>query len=224
MTSEPGVLGGTPERPARFFTGPEEFRAWLELHHATATELWMGLRKKHVADRGLTWEQAVPEALCYGWIDSVSQRIDEDTRRQRWTPRRPGSHWSSVNIDHVERLIAEDRMTPAGMAVFEQRRPDRCGVYSYERAESDQLPPQFAAVLAADPAAQAFWEQATATYRRVCVTWVTTAKREETRRARLATLVEDCAHGRLVKPQRYGAPPRWLERASAAAEQARRSR
>lgn len=214
-------MGGTPERPARFFSGPEEFRAWLELHHATAPELWMGLRKKHVPDRGLTWEQAVPEALCFGWIDSVAQRIDEDTRRQRWTPRRPGSRWSSVNLAHVERLIAEGRMTPAGMAAYEQRRADRSGEYSYERVETDELPPELAAVLAADPAALAFWQQATPSYRRVCVTWVTTAKRQDTRATRLATLVEDCANGRLIRPQRYGDPPRWLERATAAAERAR---
>ncbi|GAA4369537.1 YdeI/OmpD-associated family protein [Agromyces bauzanensis] len=75
--------GGTPERPAIFFSGPEEFRAWLEASHDTGTELWMGLHKKHVPDRALTWEQAVPQALCFGWIDSASQRIDDDARRHR---------------------------------------------------------------------------------------------------------------------------------------------
>jgi len=89
MTTRIGTPGGTPERPAVFFSGPGEFRAWLEENHASETELWMGLYKRHVPDRGLTWEQAVPEALCFGWIDSVSQRIDEDARRQRWTPRKP---------------------------------------------------------------------------------------------------------------------------------------
>ena len=92
----------------------------------------MGLTKKHVADRGLTWEQAVPEALCFGWIDSVSQRIDDDTRRQRWTPRKPTSIWSSVNIALVEQLTAEGRMQPAGLAAFERRRDERSGVYSHE--------------------------------------------------------------------------------------------
>ena len=108
-----GRSGGTPERPATFFSGPDEFRAWLEEHHGSATELWMGLYKRHVPDRGLTWEQAVPEALCFGWIDSVAQRIDEDAVRQRWTPRKPGSTWSTTNLAHVERLLAAGRVRAA---------------------------------------------------------------------------------------------------------------
>jgi uncharacterized protein YdeI (YjbR/CyaY-like superfamily) len=130
-----GTQGGTPERPATFFSGPEEFRAWLAVNHETAPELWMGLSKKHVADRGLTWEQAVPEALCFGWIDSVVQRIDADAVRQRWTPRRPGSVWSKVNVALVERLSAEGRMRPAGLAAYARRRTDRTGVYSQETGD-----------------------------------------------------------------------------------------
>ncbi len=121
----------------------------------------MGLYKRHVPDRGLTWEQAVPEALCFGWIDSVSQRIDDDSRRQRWTPRKPSSIWSSVNIALVEKLTAEGRMHPAGIAAFERRREDRSGVYSHENPDSG-LPPESAARLAADAAASAFWDAATA--------------------------------------------------------------
>jgi len=180
MATSIGTPGGSPERPAVFFTGPEEFRAWLEANHATETELWMGLNKRHVADRGLTWEQAVPEALCFGWIDSVSQRIDDDARRQRWTPRKAGSNWSAVNIALVERLTAEGRMHPAGIAAFERRREDRSGVYSFENPAQD-LPPEFAEQLAADAAASAFWEAATPTYRRLVVHWILTAKQEATR-------------------------------------------
>ena len=110
-----GRHGGTPERPALFFSDAAEFRCWLEANHATAAELWMGLYKKHVPDRGLTWDDAVPEALCFGWIDSIAQRIDDDATRQRWTPRKKGSNWSNVNVAHVERLTAEGRMTPAGI-------------------------------------------------------------------------------------------------------------
>ena len=140
-----GTPGGSPERPALFFSGPEEFRAWLTANHETAPELWMGLRKRHVADRGLTWAEAVPEALCFGWIDSVAQRIDADTTRQRWTPRRPGSVWSSVNIALVEQLIATGRMQPAGLAAFERRRPEKSGVYAYEKPGDQELPPEYAA-------------------------------------------------------------------------------
>ena len=214
-----GTPGGTPERPALFFSGPDEFRAWLEANHATETELWMGLTKKHVADRGLTWQEAVPEALCFGWIDSVSQRIDDDTRRQRWTPRKPTSIWSSVNIALVEQLTAAGRMQPAGLAAFERRRDERSGVYSHENP-NQQLPLEAAARLASDAAASAFWHAATATYRRQVTHWVLSAKQESTRERRLVQVIEDSAAGRLVSFQRYGETPRWVERAAAAARAA----
>jgi uncharacterized protein YdeI (YjbR/CyaY-like superfamily) len=204
-----GTPGGTPERPAIFFSGPAEFREWLEENHATAPELWMGLRKRHVADRGLTWDEAVPEALCFGWIDSVAQRIDDDTRRQRWTPRRPGSNWSNINIAHVERLTAEGRMYPAGLAAFERRSPERSGIYSFENAVADQLPPELQARLDATPVAAAFWAGATPSYRRIVISWLLSAKREATVEKRLAELVDACAAGRLVKFQRYGEEPAW---------------
>lgn len=207
-----GTPGGTPEKPAIFFSGPEEFRAWLEAHHETAPELWMGLRRAHVADRGLTWQEAVPEALCFGWIDSLAQGIDDDTRRQRWTPRRPGSNWSKINVAHVERLTAEGRMHPAGIAAYEQRRADRTGIYSSESDRDDQLPAVLHARLEVDPVAAAFWAGATRSYRKVVVHWVTSAKREATVESRMADLVEDCRHGRLVKNQRYGAEPAWARR------------
>jgi uncharacterized protein YdeI (YjbR/CyaY-like superfamily) len=210
--------GGTAERPATFFDGPDAFRAWLEQHHDSAPELWMGLRKKHVAERGLTWEEAVPVALCFGWIDSVSQRIDDDSRRQRWTPRRSGSTWSAVNVAHVERLLAQGLMHPAGIAAFEARRADRTGIYSYERPT--ELTAEQLAAIAADPAAAAFWAHTTASYRKAAAAWLTGAKQETTRERRLRQLVEDSAAGRLIPPQRYGQAPGWAERAAAAAREA----
>ena len=216
-----GTPGGTAERPATFFSGPEEFGAWLAANHDSATELWMGLYKKHVPDRGLTWEQAVIEALCWGWIDSVAQRIDEDTTRQRWTPRKATSNWSAINIAAVERLKAEGRMQPPGLAAYALRREDRSGVYSYESAGQLELPPEYAARLAGDAAASAFWEIATASYQKLAVHWVVTAKQEATREKRMAQLVEDSAAGRLIPSQRYGTQPKWVERAAEAARAAR---
>ncbi len=220
---EPGWMGGTEERPARFFDSPEEFAAWLARHHDTAPELWMGLYKKHVADRGLTWESAVPEALRWGWIDSVAQRIDDDATRQRWTPRRRGSNWSKINIAAVERLTAEGRMQPSGLAAFEQRRTDT-PAYSYELDGEPVFPEPYADRLAADPAAAAFWEVATASYRRICVAWVLSAKQEATRDRRMDQLIADHAAGRLIKSQRYGQTPKWVERAAAAAQAAANGR
>lgn len=201
-----------------FFADAAAFRTWLEEHHDTATELWMGLRRKGHPDRGLTWEDAVPEALCFGWIDSISYRIDDDARRQRWTPRKATSNWSAVNVAHVERLTAEGRMHPAGIAAFERRDKSVAG-YSYETRR--ELGADGLAAIAAVPAAQAFWEAAPPSYRRVAGNWVLSAKREQTRADRLATLVADCAAGRLIPPQRYGDEPRWVARAAAAASSAR---
>ncbi|KRE53824.1 YdeI family protein [Phycicoccus sp. Soil748] len=214
-----GTPGGTPERPATFFSGPQEFWAWLEANHDSATELWMGLYKKHVPERGLTWEAAVVEALCWGWIDSVAQRVDEHSVRQRWTPRKASSNWSTVNITTVERLLVEGRMQPPGLAAYERRSPERSGVYAYENRERE-LPAAYAEQLAADPRAAAFWEVATPSYRKLAVNWVLTAKQEATRHKRMTQLVDDSSHGRLIPSQRYGEQPRWVERAAAAAEAA----
>lgn len=218
MARRTGTPGGSEDKPALFFADAEEFGRWLERHHATETELWMGLYKQHVPDRGLTWKEAVVEALRFGWIDSRSERIDDDARRQRWTPRRPGSHWSAINVATVERLIGEGRMMPAGMAAYERRRPDRTDVYSQHRRH--ELPAEFAEQLAASAPAAAFWEAAIPSYRRLAVSWVTSAKQEATRQKRMAQLVDDCAHGRLIPTQRYGDTPRWIERAAAAARAA----
>lgn len=204
-------MGGTADRPARFFSGPDAFDEWLADHHDRETELWMGLFKKHVAHQGLTWPDAVPVALCWGWIDSSMHRLDDDTVRQRWTPRKPGSNWSKVNVALVEELTAAGRMRPPGLAAFERRRPDQLP-YSYERGGELALPLEYEALLRADAAAvEFFYGRATASYRRVCVGWVMQAKTEATRQKRLADLIADSAAGRLIKPQRYGVPPKWAQ-------------
>jgi uncharacterized protein YdeI (YjbR/CyaY-like superfamily) len=212
---EPGRLGGTPQRPARFFDSAAEFRSWLERHHESETELWMGLSKKHVTPRGLVWEAAVREALCFGWIDSVVQRLDDDAIRQRWTPRKQGSTWSRINLAAVEELTAAGLMTPMGLAAYEARIEDRQAIYAYEQAEVG-MPPEYAERLAADPAATLFWSMATPSYRKGATYWVLSAKQEATREARMAQLVADCASGQLIKPQRYGGEPTWVTKARAA--------
>lgn len=215
----PGTPGGTDERPALFFRDAAEFRAWLEQNHDSESELWMGLHLAHVAGRGLTWADAVVEALCFGWIDSVSQNIDADSRRQRWSPRKPRSTWSNVNIAHVERLLAEGRMHPAGIAAFERRSEARSGTYAHENPEAE-LTPELQGVIDAAPGAVAFLEAATPGYRKAVRHWIMSAKRQETRERRTRQLVELCAGGQLIPPQRPGRTPAWLERAAAAARAA----
>ncbi|WP_349828640.1 YdeI/OmpD-associated family protein [Brevibacterium litoralis] len=216
MSDEPGTPGGTADRPAIFFRDATEFRAWLELHHDTATDLWMGLNRAHVEVRGLTWADAVPEALCFGWIDSVSQPIDDDSRRQRWSPRTPRSTWSTVNIAHVERLMAEGRMHPAGIAAFERRSAERSGTYSYENTPAE-VPADLQAIIDASAGTRAFLAAATPGYRKAVRHWLTTAKRQDTRERRAHQLVSFCEAGELIPTQRPGRTPAWLARASAAA-------
>ncbi|MDN5744671.1 MAG: YdeI/OmpD-associated family protein [Nocardioidaceae bacterium] len=216
---DPGHMGGTLQRPARFFVDAAEFGAWLAAHHDTETELWVGFRKAHVTDRGLTWKQAVPEALCWGWIDSVAQRIDADSTRQRWTPRKKTSHWSKVNLDLVEQLRAAGRMQPPGLAIWEARRTSPAP-YTHEVDGPLVFGEHYADQLVASAAATAFWEAATPTYRKTCTNWVLTAHQQTTRDRRMSQLIEDCAAGRLIPSQRYGESPRWVARAARAAQEA----
>ncbi|WP_102157410.1 YdeI/OmpD-associated family protein [Zhihengliuella halotolerans] len=218
MSNDPGTPGGSAERPAIFFRDAAEFRAWLERHHDSQSELWMGLKLAHVEDRGLTWKDAVPEALCFGWIDSVSQKIDADSRRQRWSPRKPGSTWSNVNIAHVERLMAEGRMHPAGIAAFERRTADRSGTYSHENPEAE-FTPDLQAIVDASPRSLAFLDEATPGYRKAVRHWIMSAKQQTTRERRANQLVACCEGGELIPPQRPGRTPAWLARAAAAASE-----
>jgi uncharacterized protein YdeI (YjbR/CyaY-like superfamily) len=206
---------GTPEWPAVLFVDAAEFRAWLTENHATSDGLLVALAKKHVPEPKLDWPRAVREALCFGWIDSQSRRLDEDYTLQRFTPRRPGSIWSNINIAAIQELTEQGRMHPAGLAAFEARRHDRIGIYSFE-AEATELPPDYLAMLEADPRAAAFWAAATPSYRHVASHWVVSAKQVATRDRRIEQLVDDCAAGRLIPSQRYGTEPVWVAKARAA--------
>lgn len=207
-----GVPGGSAEKPAVHFDGPASFRAWLQEHHDTRTELWVELRRKGSADRGLVWEEAVQEALCFGWIDSRAEGIDEVRRRQRFTPRKKTSTWSAVNIALMDRLQQEGRMTPAGLAAFESRDRTKDAMYSYER-QAAEFEPALARQLVEHVSANAFWELATPSYRKLAVAWVMRAKQQATRESRMAALVSDCAAGLLIKSQRYGVEPSWARKA-----------
>ncbi len=190
-----------------YFTDPAALRSWLEEHHATATELHVGLWKKGTGRAGLTWSELVDQALCFGWIDGVGHRVDDDRWRIRITPRRPGSIWSAVNIAKVADLTAAGLMHPAGEAAFAARRADRSAVYSHEQAEVPELTPEQDARFRADDAAWTWFRAQAPSYRKAAVHWVVGAKRPETREKRLTQLIEDSAAGRTVPPlTRRGRP------------------
>jgi len=185
-----------------FFETPAEWRAWLEANHETAAEVEVGFRRKSTGLPSMTWSESVDEALCFGWIDGVRHSIDETSYRNRFTPRKPRSTWSKVNIAKVRALEAAGRMTPAGRAAFERRTEENSGIYSFEGDRADALPEPYAAVLAADQAASAYFASAPRWYRRAAVHWVKSAKREATRERRLAQLVACSAAGEPVPPLR----------------------
>jgi uncharacterized protein YdeI (YjbR/CyaY-like superfamily) len=185
-----------------FFDGPEGFRDWLSRHHASEKEVWVGLYKKASGRQTLSWSQAVDEALCFGWIDSVSRRVDDERRMQRFSPRKAKSHWSKVNVAKVAELRAAGRMTPAGEAAFAARDEANTGRASFERDEPARFTPEQEAALRANAAAWEWFASAAPWYRRTATHWVISAKREETRARRLATLIECSATGLRVPPLR----------------------
>lgn len=183
-----------------FFPTPAEFRAWLDEHHEHETELWVGFYKVGSGRPSMTWPEAVDQALCFGWIDGVRNRIDDESYRNRFTPRRRGSTWSAVNIRRAQELIAEGLMHPAGLRAFEARSDDRSAIYAYEQRHAAVLDPESEARLRANEDAWRFFEAQPPSYRKAATYWVVSAKREETRRSRLETLIEDSANGRTVPP------------------------
>ena len=182
------------EAAVRYFRSPAEFRAWLGKHHEKAPELWVGFHKRATGEPSLTWPESVDEALCYGWIDGVRKRIDDDRYKIRFTPRRKGSVWSAVNIRRVGELEAEKRMKPAGRAAFGLRKEKRSKIYAYEQP-SAEIPEPYASELGRNRAAAAFFAAQPAWYRKKASWWIASAKKEETRRARLLTLIAKFARG-----------------------------
>jgi uncharacterized protein YdeI (YjbR/CyaY-like superfamily) len=194
----------------RFFETPAEFRAWLEANHETAMELWVGFHKKATGRPSITWPEAVDQALCFGWIDGIRKSVDESSYTNRFTPRKRTSNWSLVNVKRVGELTAAGLMMPAGMRAFALRDEARTGVYSSERRPQD-FPPEYAERFRQDASAWAFFQAQPPGYRRTAIHWVLSAKREETRLKRLATLLSDSANGRriglLTRPARANATP-----------------
>jgi uncharacterized protein YdeI (YjbR/CyaY-like superfamily) len=182
----------------RFFATPAAFRAWLERNHATATELLVGFHKRKTGTPCMTWSESVDEALCFGWIDAIRRRIDDNTYSIRFTRRKPTSIWSAINVRKVEALRAAGKMTPAGEQAFAHRTEARTGVYSFERNEAAVLPPAFARRFRADKAAHAYFTAQPPWYQRTATHWVISAKKEETRERRLATLIAESAASRWI--------------------------
>jgi len=182
-----------------FFKTPAAFNRWLSRHHDSADVLWVGYYKKATGKPSITWPESVDEALCYGWIDGVRHSLDAEAYMIRFTPRRPNSNWSEVNIRRAKALIAEGRMRPSGRAAFEARDHAKTRQYSFENRPTT-LPAAYLRQLKTDRDAWAFFRAQPPWYRKTCAWWILAAKQESTRQRRLATLIADSARGRTIAP------------------------
>ena len=192
---------GAPEvRSPVFFETPAAFRAWLKAHHTRRTDIWVGFHKRASGRPSLTWPESVDEALCFGWIDGIRRSLDEHRYAIRFTPRRPQSTWSAVNIRRAKDLIRLGRMQPPGLRAFQARADEKSAIYSYEQRKTARLAAADEGRFRANANAWAFFTAQPPWYRRVAVYWVVSAKRPETRARRLATLISDSARGRTVPP------------------------
>ncbi len=187
-----------------FFETPAQLRDWLDEHHASAPELIVGAWKKSTGRPSLTWPEIVEEALCVGWIDSIRRGVPGDGWTIRLTPRRKGSIWSAINVAKVAELRAAGRLRPAGEAAFAARREDRTAVYSFERADEPALTADEEARFRANAAAWEWFSARAPSFRRQSLHWVVSAKRQETRERRLATLIADSAAGRPIRQLSWG--------------------
>lgn len=198
----PGPMANDPPpiHPT-FFPTPGDFRAWLERNHDTASELWVGYYRKATGRASVTWEETVDQALCFGWIDGIRRWFSDEAYVIRFTPRKPGSVWSRRNIERVEALQAEGLMRKPGLGAYAHRDAHEDSGYAVGDRTED-LPKAMVAEFRKHPGAWAFYSAQPPGYRKQATAWVTSAKREETRQRRLATLIEDSANGLRIRQLR----------------------
>jgi len=178
----------------KFFSSPEQFREWLERNHDRATELLVGFHKKSSGKKSITYAEALDEALCVGWIDGVRKNFNETSYTIRFTPRKPRSIWSNINVKHVERLQKEKRMQPSGLDAFALRDAKRTGIYSFENRPRE-LSPEYEKMFRQNKAAWEFFQEQPPGYKRLMIFRTMSAKKEETRLRRLKQLIDSSEKG-----------------------------
>ena len=173
----------------KFFATPRHFRAWLAKNHDRISELWVGYYRKDSGRPSITWPESVDEALCFGWIDGIRKKVDDISYKIRFTPRRTKSTWSAVNIAQIGALTHEGRMQAAGIAAFARRQENNSRQYSFENRQAAKLSAADEREFRRDPIAWKFFQTQPPGYRRLAAWWIISAKRPETRRARLQRLI-----------------------------------
>jgi uncharacterized protein YdeI (YjbR/CyaY-like superfamily) len=200
-----------------YFKSGAEFGEWLERHGGTTRELLVEIAKNKSGKSGITYQEALDQALCFGWIDGVRRSVDPQTYSIRFAPRKKNSIWSLINIKRARQLQALGRMHATGLKAFKARSKQRSGVYSFENRPRN-LSRAYLKQFKANITAWQFFKSRPSWYQRTASWWLISAKREETRRRRLATLISDSAQARLIKPLRRPYPGR--KSPSAAREEA----
>jgi uncharacterized protein YdeI (YjbR/CyaY-like superfamily) len=187
---------------ATFFPTPDDFRKWLKENHTSETELWVGYYKKATGKPSINWPESVDQALCFGWIDGIRKTLNEEAYQIRFTPRKPDSHWSTVNIKRIEELKKEKLVTPAGLEAYAKRDPEKSGKAYFEQEIALSKP--FEKRLRANKKAWAFFHEMLApSYRKQSIHWVMTAKKEETREKRFQSLIECSEKEEKVPPLKW---------------------
>lgn len=181
----------------RYFSNQKEFNDWLEIHHQTTNEIWVGFFKKKTKKASITWPESVDCALAFGWIDGIRKVIDEDSYKVRFTPRKPNSVWSKVNVQKVENLIELGHMRSEGLVLFNQRK-DQTGYSSASR--NVDLKKEYEDDIKKNSSAWAFFNQLPASYKRDSIWWIMTAKKEETQLRRLHRLIDSWEKGDMLRP------------------------
>ena len=187
----------------KFFKTQAAFRKWLEKYHESKDELIVGYYKKATGKPSMTWDESVDEGLCFGWIDGIRRRIDDEAYSIRFTPRRPTSHWSDKNIKRIKELIDLGLVQPAGLQAFKHRRESNSRKAAHEQKKV-KLSKEYEAQIKANTAAWADWQQRPAGYRKQTSWWIMSAKQEVTRQRRLGILIDSSTKGEVVPPLRYG--------------------
>lgn len=181
----------------KFFETQDAFRKWLEKNHNKKDELWLAYYKKSSGKESITYKQAVDEALCFGWIDGIVKGIDEEKYCQRYTPRRPNSIWSAVNIKKIAELTKAGKMHETGLKAFNNRDLKQAGLYSFEQKEII-MPAAFLKKLKSNKNAWKYFNNMPKGYQKTATWWVISAKQESTRLRRLDTLIKDSEAGRKI--------------------------
>jgi uncharacterized protein YdeI (YjbR/CyaY-like superfamily) len=184
-----------------FFPNTEALRQWFAENHANLSEAWIGYYKKSSGKPSITWSESVDEALCVGWIDGIIKSIDNESYMHRFTPRRPNSIWSAVNIKKVAELTAQKRMLPAGIAAFEKRKEEKSGIYAFEQ-ENVAFSAEYLAIFQTNTQAWTYFQSQRESYTKQAIWWVMSAKQGKTQKKRLAELINESENGQHLKQYR----------------------